>query len=147
MFIILKVFYIITKAENTEQAKKIIELYSKRWLIEEYYRYVKQEYKLEYIHLREWKDVKRFLKRVNNYYNLLISTIGLLMLWLESIWEWVKEVIIKLRAIENVWYELKNIMICWLEIMQEYLNKFKVLQNQYHKKWLRKKLFLQNSLF
>ena len=135
------------KVSNQEEAKEIVNLYSRRWLIEEFYRYVKQEYKLEYIHLREWKDVEWYIKRMNNYYNLLISTIWLIMLWLEEIWETIKEVMIKLRAIENVWYKVKNIMICWLEVVQEFLNTFKVLQNQYRKKQLRNKVLQQNSLF
>ena len=41
------------KVRNQKEAKEIVMLYSKRWLIEEFYRYVKQEYKLEKIHLRE----------------------------------------------------------------------------------------------
>jgi IS4 transposase len=41
------------RVENIEQAKKIVDIYSRRWLIEEYYRYIKQEYKLENIHLKE----------------------------------------------------------------------------------------------
>jgi len=135
------------KVRNQKEAKEIVMLYSKRWLIEEFYRYVKQEYKLEKIHLREWKEVKKYIKRMNNYYNLLLSTIWLIMLWLDEIWDAIKEVMLKLRAIENVWYKLKNIMICWLEVIQEYLLEFKVLQNQYRKKQLRKKDLLQNPLF
>ena len=135
------------KVRNKEEAKKIVMLYSRRWLIEEFYRYVKQEYKLEYINLREWKDVRWYIKRMKNYYNLLISTIWLLMLWLEKIWDSIKEVMVKLRAKENVWYKVKNIMICWLEVIQEYLLNYKVLQNQYLKKQLRKRVLSQNPLF
>jgi len=135
------------EVRNKEEAKKIVDLYSRRWLIEEFYRYVKQEYKLEYVHLREWKDVNWYIKRMNNYYNILLSTIWLIMLWLEEIWDTIKDLIIKLRAIENVWYKLKNIMICWLEVIQEYMNTFKVLQKQYLKKQLRKKILLQKPLF
>jgi hypothetical protein len=33
-------------------------------LIEELYKYLKQNYELEKINLREWKDVERYIKRL-----------------------------------------------------------------------------------
>jgi IS4 transposase len=41
------------KVENLEEAKMIIYRYSQRWLIEELYKYLKQNYELEKINLRE----------------------------------------------------------------------------------------------
>ena len=78
---------------------------------------------------------------------LRLSTTWLIMLWLEEIWDIIKDIMIKLRAIETVWYKLENTMICYLEIIQEYLNTFKVLQKQYLKKQIKKRFYYKNHFF
>jgi len=135
------------KVESLEEAKMIVYRYSQRWLIEELYKYVKQKYELEKINLREWKDVKKYIKRVSNFYNLLLMAIWLIMLWLEKVSVTIKDVIIKLRAKENVGYKPKNIITVWLELIEDFVNVNGVLQNQYLKKSVRKRVLLQNPLF
>ena len=55
--------------------------------------------------------------------------------------------IIKLRAKENVGYKPKNIITVWLELIEDFVNVNGVLQNQYLKKLVRKRVLLQNPLF
>jgi hypothetical protein len=59
----------------------------------------------------------------------------------------IKDVIIKLRAKENVGYKPKNIITVWLELIEDFVNVNGVLQNQYLKKSVRKRVLLQNPLF
>ena len=135
------------KVESLEDAKMIIYRYSQRWLIEELYKYIKQKYELEKINLREWKDVERYIKRVNNFYNLLLIAIWLMMLWLEKVSITIKDMIIKLRSMETVGYKLKNIITAWLELIEDFVNVNGILQNQYFKKQVRKRILQQNPLF
>lgn len=115
---------------NQEKAKKIIRTYSYRWLVEEIYKYIKQEYKLEYINLRSW------VERMQNFYNLLLSWIWLWMIWLKIVWKEVKEMIIRFRKEHYLWYKLKNILYAWLEIVQYIMKLWKIIQNRYRKKRL-----------
>ena len=55
--------------------------------------------------------------------------------------------IIKLRAKENVGYKPKNIITVWLELIEDFINVKGILQNQYLKKLVRKRIIRQNPLF
>ena len=64
------------KISNKEEAMEVIKAYSYRRLIEETYKYMKQRYKLEYMHIRDIKeDQDKQIIRMNNLYNLLLSAI------------------------------------------------------------------------
>ena len=73
--------------------------------------------------------------------------IWLIMLWLEKVSVTIKDVIIKLRAKENVGYKPKNIITVWLELIEDFINVKGILQNQYLKKLVRKRIIRQNPLF
>lgn len=126
------------EVKNKEQAKKIIKIYSYRWLVEETYKYMKQEYKLEYINIRGWMD------RMNNYYNLLLSWIWMWMIGLSNIWSELKELIVKERSKEYADYKVKNLMYAWLEVIEYIFRELKLYQNRYRRKL---HLYQQNSLF
>lgn len=133
-----KMFLTNKKVWNAQEAMEVIKAYSYRWLIEETYKYLKQEYNLEKIHLRSE------VERLNNYYNILLSSIWLAMIWLAKIWAQVKEMILKLRKEDYMWYKLKNIMYAWLEIIEYVLLTWKFFRNRHQRKWLQNQ---QNSLF
>ncbi|WP_213348945.1 transposase [Candidatus Vampirococcus lugosii] len=57
-----RIFLTNKKVGNAKEAIEVIKAYSYRWLIEETYKYLKQEYNLEKIHLRSE------VERLNNYY-------------------------------------------------------------------------------
>ena len=136
------------KITNKEKAIDLLERYNKRWLVEETYKYIKQEYNLESINLRE------SMERMNNYYNVLLVSIWMWMLWIEGIDEELKDLIIKERSKEYADYKIKNIIYAWLEIMEYAFKNIKLYQNdwkessiyrdRYRRKW---HLYQQNSLF
>jgi hypothetical protein len=48
---------------------------------------------------------------------------------------------------ETVGYKLKNIITAWLELIEDFVNVNGILQNQYFKKQVRKRILQQNPLF
>jgi hypothetical protein len=66
---------------------------------------------------------------------------------LEEVSVTIKDVIIKLREKENADYRLKNIITARLELIEDFINVNGVLQNQYLKKSVKKRILLQNPLF
>jgi len=133
------------RISNKKEAMEVIKAYSYRRLVEETYKYMKQKYKLEYMHIRDRKeDQDKQMIRMNNLYNLLLSAIWLSMLGLESIWESSKELLLEVRAIDYMWYKIKNIMWWWLDVLEKIIRNWKFLQNRYQRYWLK---IQQNSLF
>ena len=50
-----------------------------------------------------------------------------------------------LRAKENVGYKPTNIITVWLELIEDFVNVNRILQNQYLKKSVRKRGFTSKS--
>jgi len=133
------------KISNKEEAMEVIKAYSYRRLIEETYKYMKQRYKLEYMHIRDIKeDQDKQIIRMNNLYNLLLSAIWLSMLWLEIIWESNKELLLEVRAIDYMWYKLRNPIWWWLDVLEKIIRNWRFLQNRYQRYWLKHQ---ENLLF
>ncbi|WP_213348471.1 transposase [Candidatus Vampirococcus lugosii] len=133
-----RMFLTNKKVGNAKEAMEVIKVYSYRWLIEETYKYLKQEYNLEKIHLRSE------VERLNNYYNILLSSIGLAMVGLEIVGAQVKEMILELRKEDCMGYKLKNIMYAWLEVVEYILHNGKFFRNRNQRNYLQNQ---QNSLF
>lgn len=136
------------RVRNKEEAMEVIKAYSYRRLIEENYKYMKQEYRLEYMNIRDSKKDQRLqMIRMTNLYNLLLSSIWLSMLWLEMLWEHDKELILEIRAVDYCWYRLKNLIWGWIDILKAVIQKWNFLQNRtqrYRLKIQQKSLFCRN---
>ena len=131
------------KISNKQEAIEVIKAYSNRRLIEETYKYIKQEYNFEYMNLRDTeKDLQ--IIRMNNLYNLLLVAIWLSMSILSKMWDNFIEYIVKLRAIDYAWYKIKNMIWWWIDIFSHILKKWNFLQNRMQRYCLK---YQQKTLF
>ena len=136
------------KITNKKDAMEVITAYSYRRIIEETYKYMKQEYDLEYMHIRDSKKNQELqMIRMNNLYNLLLASIWLSMLWLEMLWKQDKEILLEIRSIDYIGYRLKNLIWWWLDVLKAVIMKWNFLQSRtqrYRLKIQQKSLFCLN---